>query len=274
MQKTAIVILNYKTWQDTLAEAQLVHDLFEIDWSQIIIVDNASPNESVVELAKQTIGNYVFIKSHTNNGYASGNNIGLRYAYENGFDYAWILNNDILIDNKNVLSEMLRIFTEDSMVAAVSPDIFSPEGYLFNRNAKKRSVWDYTLGAYAYKKKGRTLQYKSGYGYIYRPQGCCMLLDLQKMNEIHYLDEKTFLYFEEPILAERLCRKQYTCACATNVSVIHNHSKTVKNNIQKWKIIQIQSESFDYYLREYRNFNILKRVICLLFNAIEYVLLG
>ena len=35
-----------------------------------------------------------------------------------------------------------------------------------------------------------------------------MMVDLDKMNEVDYFDEKTFLYCEEPILAERLLKKK------------------------------------------------------------------
>ena len=76
--QVAVVILNYQSWSDTLAEAQMVHDLFALNWNQIIIVDNASPNESEEKLEEKTIGDYIFIESGKNAGYAAGNNIGLR----------------------------------------------------------------------------------------------------------------------------------------------------------------------------------------------------
>lgn len=273
-EQVAVIILNYKSWKDTLQEAQLVHDLFHLRWEQIIIIDNASPNESKDELEKKAIGNYVFIETGENNGYASGNNVGLRYAYEKGYKFGWILNNDIIIEDENVLEELLRIFSIDKSIAVVNPDVYSPTGYLFNRNSKRRSFWDYTLGYVSYKKKGRHLNLLDGYGYIWRPQGCCMMVDLGKMNEIGYLDENTFLYCEEPILGEKILKAGYRAACACEVEVIHNHSTTVKSVLQKEEIIKTHNRSFEYYLCSYRGFNRLQVKLCLMVATLEMRIKG
>lgn len=268
-EQAAIIILNYMSWENTLKEAQLVHDLFGLEWEQIIIVDNASPNDSEEKLKDKLIGGYVFIESGENKGYAAGNNIGLRYAYSSGYRYGWILNNDIIIEDKNVLSEMLRIFETDDKVAVVNPDIYSPSGYMFNRDAKRRSFWDYTFGYVSYRKKGRRLDIEDGYGYIWRPQGCCMMVDLMKMKQMDYMDENTFLYCEEPILAEKILRAGYRAACACGVKVIHNHSNTVKSVLTKREIIKIHNKSFKYYLKAYRNYNVLQVKLCLLVAYLE-----
>lgn len=274
MNRVAVVILNYISWKETLEIATIVHDRYGFEWGQIIIVDNASPNESFRELEKKVSGNYVLLKSETNSGYACGNNLGLRYAFQNGFEYAWILNNDILFKDDNLITELLRIFADDSKVAVVNPDIYDPDGNLYNRDSKRRGIFEYTIGAFFYKKKGRVLDEKNGYGYVYRPQGCCMMVDLKKLSEVDYMDEYTFLYCEEPILAERLLKKDYRCACAYMVKVIHNHSKTVKNVFKKKNMIRIHLKSFDYYLHKYRGFNRIERAICIMFKYLELYMTG
>ena len=263
----AVVIFNYMSWKDTLNEAIIVHDLFGFQWSQIIIVDNCSPNESKKELSKKDIGDYVFIASDKNKGYAAGNNIGLRYANKKGFKYAWILNNDIVICDQSVLDKMLGIMQRDSSIGVINPDILDPNGKVYNRDSKRKNLFDFTLGLYSYKNKGRCVKDLGGYGYVYRPQGCCMMVDLSKMVKIKFMDEKTFLYCEEFILAERLLKHKWKCACATDVSVIHNHSKTVKSAFDKWSIIKIQLKSFNYYLKRYRKYNFVSRAVCSLFFA-------
>ena len=263
--KVAVIILNYQTWSDTLREAQCVHDLFGLKWEQIVIIDNNSPNESERILKENGLGNYVFIESKKNLGYAAGNNIGLRFAKSNGYKYGWILNNDIIFDKENVLQELLRILETDSTVGTVNPDIYSLDGYLYNRDSKRKNLYDFTFGLYKYKKIGREIKDVGGYGYIYRPQGCCMMVDLEKMEKIDYMDEHTFLYCEELILAERLMKHGWKCACAINTSVVHNHSKTVKNVLGKWKTLMEQNKSFNYYLKEYRKYGFLERIVCVVF---------
>lgn len=269
INEVAVVILNYKSWRDTLNEIDLCHKEIGIDYENIIVVDNASPNESKEELEKNSQLGYRFIYSTENNGYASGNNIGLKYAFNHGYKYALILNNDILFNDKEFLKKLLEVVDKDNKLAVVNPDVYSPSGYLFNRDAKRPNLFDYTVGMYLYKKRGRNIQDIDKYGYVYRPQGCCMLVDLNKLNQVDYLDDSTFLYYEEVILAERLINKGFRCACCTNTSIIHNHSTTVKSSFELNEIIKIKNKSFSYYLKEYRHYSNLKIKMCCAFNFLK-----
>ena len=274
MDSIAVIILNYMTWQETLKEVEAVRAVLADCPHEIIVVDNCSPNESAEKLAHVAEGNFTFLRSETNGGYAAGNNIGLRYAYEKRYAYSWILNNDIEFTDLQVLNRMLEVFAKDKSIAVVNPDVYSPEGYLFNRDAVKPGVWDFTLGMLSYKKRGRAEEEaKKGWLYIYRPQGCCMLLDTQKAADADFMDEYTFLYCEEVILAERLLRKGYRCACCSATGIIHNHSYTVRKALSKMKYVQSNLRSFDYYLNEYRCYHWLTRVICNLFYALKLFVL-
>lgn len=269
INEVAVVILNYKSWRDTLNEIDMCHKEIGIDYENIIVVDNASPNESKEELEKNSQLGYRFIYSTENNGYASGNNIGLKYAFNNGYKYALILNNDILFNDKEFLKKLLEVVDKDNKLAVVNPDVYSPSGYLFNRDAKRPNLFDYTVGMYLYTKRGRKIQDIDKYGYVYRPQGCCMLVDLNKLNQVDYLDDSTFLYYEEVILAERLLNKGFRCACCTDTSIIHNHSTTVKSSFELNEIIKIKNKSFSYYLKEYRHYSKLKIKMCCAFNFLK-----
>lgn len=269
INEVAVVILNYKSWRDTLNEIDMCHKEIGIDYENIIVVDNASPNQSKEELEKNSQLGYRFIYSTENNGYASGNNIGLKYAFNNGYKYALILNNDILFNDKEFLKKLLEVVDKDNKLAVVNPDVYSPSGYLFNRDAKRPNLFDYTVGMYLYKKRGRKIQDIDKYGYVYRPQGCCMLVDLNKLNQVDYLDDSTFLYYEEVILAERLLNKGFRCACCTDTSIIHNHSTTVKSSFELNEIIKIKNKSFSYYLKEYRHYSNLKIKMCCAFNFLK-----
>lgn len=269
INEVAVVILNYKSWRDTLNEIDMCHKEIGIDYENIIVVDNASPNESKEELEKNSQLGYRFIYSTENNGYASGNNIGLKYAFNNGYKYALILNNDILFNDKEFLKKLLEVVDKDNKLAVVNPDVYSPSGYLFNRDAKRPNLFDYTVGMYLYKKRGRKIQNIDKYGYVYRPQGCCMLVDLNKLNQVDYMDDSTFLYYEEVILAERLLNKGFRCACCTDTSIIHNHSTTVKSSFELNEIIKIKNKSFSYYLKEYRHYSNLKIKMCCAFNFLK-----
>ena len=274
MDSIAVIILNYMTWQETLKEVDAVRTVLKNHSYEIIIVDNHSPNESAEKLSQAADGCFTFLNADRNDGYAAGNNVGLRYAFKKGHTYAWILNNDIEFTDPEVLDKMLAVFTKDESIAAVTPDVYSPDGYLFNRDAIKPTLWDYTFGMIAYKKRGRAeKEAQKGWLYIYRPQGCCMLLDLSKVAEVGFMDEYTFLYYEEVILAERLLQKNYRCACCSAAKIIHNHSYTVRKALSKLKYVQSNLRSFDYYLKQYRQYHWPSRLLCDGFCALKVFIL-
>lgn len=274
MDSIAVIILNYITWQETLNEVAAVRSVLGDRPFEIIVVDNASPNDSAVRLGKAAAGQFTFLQSHSNGGYAAGNNVGLRYAAQKGHRYSWVLNNDVEFSDPQVLEKMLEVFQKDERIAVVSPDIYSPDGYLFNRDAKYWTVWDLSLGMLSYRKRGRAEEEaQKGWLYVYRPQGCCMMLDNKALAEVDFLDEATFLYCEEPILAERLLRKGYRCACCSSAGVIHNHGTTVKKALQKRGYIQNNMKSFRHYLKAYRKFFFITRLWCELFYKLKLLLL-
>lgn len=273
MNKVAVIILNYNTWMETIKEVELVQKQFGLTANDIIVVDNCSSNESYEELSKVAEGKFTLLLSNKNNGYAAGNNIGLRYVYKNGYDYAWILNNDILFNDKELIHKLSNLFQKDNMVAVVNPDIYATDGHMFNRDAVRPTFYDFTFGILQYRKKGRNIKDLGGYGYVYRPQGCCMMVDLKKLAEVGFMDEHTFLYNEELILAERLLKKNYRCICCLTASIVHNHSYTIKTFVEKKQITKIKMDSFIYYLKEYRNYSVLKQKICCLFNRLKLAML-
>ena len=81
------------------------------------------------------------------------------------------------------------------------------------------------------------------------------------------------VYYEEPILAERLLMKKYRCACCLEAKVIHDHSRTVRSVLKKGKIIKTQNNSFKYYLKKYRKFNMLAVKLCEIFNVFKLTIL-
>lgn len=276
-KKLAIVILNYNSWQLTLSYIKEQLSKLKLpEGAQIIVVDNNSTNESVEKLKD---GDYVFLRSKQNIGYAAGNNIGLRWAYEHGYNYAWVTNSDIQFEDPDTAEKMLDVFTKDSKIGVVSPRVYTPSGMETNRNLYRPSVYDLSFGKMQYRKKGRMLSPElkgvdDTYCYNYRSQGCCMMVDMDIMHDVDYMDEQTFLYMEEPILAERLLLKGYKEACALNTKVIHAHSTTVANAAKRKQIYKWQNDSEVYYYKQYRHFNSFQIWLSTSFTWMQYWIIG
>lgn len=267
-----IVILNYNTYQDTLELVKKIHAELAYKNYEIIVVDNASPNESAVELEKyKDIDQYTFIPNQSNTGYAAGNNVGIRYAVERGAKYSWILNNDIVITDVSCLSKLVALMESNEKIGVVNPRIINVDGTEDLQYVERPTCWDLTFGCFGYRNRRRAFHSEENFR-TYRPHGCCMLLSNKIMQDVDYMDERTFLYCEEDILAERLLKKGYECWCDVEVSVIHNHSKTTYSALKKKGIVQNTLNSYRIYLEDYRQVKnpVLKHLILQVKGMIIY----
>lgn len=260
--KLAIVILNYNTYKMTL---DMINSLSSVipNETVIIVVDNNSTNESDEILKKNSqTHNYVYIHSDNNGGYAKGNNIGIKYAQEIGAEYVLIANNDILINSANVLVSLISFMDNNSSVGAVSPRLLERDG----RKSppiyfKKPDFWDLSFGMVAYRKE-RYKRDDLGIYKVYAPRGSFMLLRNSALEQVGNMDENTFLYYEEPILAERLEKAGYECWHYGEVVVTHLGSETIDNHIAKGKKLDSLCNSYSHYLKHYREFSDAKVWIC------------
>ena len=90
MEKVAAVILNYNTPQDTVNCVRLLMQEKGVDL-KIIIVDNASNNNSVEIIKKELDQGIILIENKINKGYSAGNNLGLKRAIEEDCKYALVI---------------------------------------------------------------------------------------------------------------------------------------------------------------------------------------
>ena len=118
----AVVILNFITYEDTinlveeLQYQSLANDLY------ILIVDNASPNNSFKHLKplEKKFSNVKVLQTDANLGYARGNNFGLDYLDQNiKPEYIAILNNDIILpkDSFEKLIDRFNILDKPALIA-------------------------------------------------------------------------------------------------------------------------------------------------------------
>lgn len=78
----SIIIVNYMTYDKTVNTIESVLKFVQDINYQIILVDNASPNDDALKLEKYVIDieNLLYIKNLENLGFAKGNNIALKVA--------------------------------------------------------------------------------------------------------------------------------------------------------------------------------------------------
>lgn len=281
-KKVSIVVLNYRNWQDTLECLESVLTIVEYD-IRLIIVDNNSCNESVVQIKKwiesrslsysffhadnitrteQSAEKIILIESARNGGYAAGNNIGIKWALRARDEYLLILNSDTIV-NSFFLGPLLSYIASNPKIAVVGPKILDTAGNVDRACARRRPpLLDYTfrtglVGAVFSRNRWRRRHYYVGEYDFREPfevdiiSGACFLIRASAIKEIDLLDEGTFLYSEEFILHEKLRSRGYSTWIVPSSVIVHKKGSSIKSTISL-DSIKISMASLEYYLQEYR----------------------
>ena len=235
---TAIIILNYNDFTTTKEMIEQIKDYKILN--HIIIVDNCSTDDSYNILKKEEKNNIEVIKTKSNNGYASGNNYGIKYAINKyKSDYIIISNPDIIVKEKDIK-------------ALIKENI-----NYFHKYAEKDLMYDKS-------------KYKSKITEVEVVKGCFFIIKSNVIKDVNYFDENTFLYYEENILGKKLKDKKYKSFILNEVEVIHNLSVSVDKSIKSLKKYKILKESQRYYEKNYNNTNIFGMLLLYLTYYISY----
>ena len=94
---------------------------------QVIVVDNAS-SDGCADYIESHFPQAHLILSDKNLGFAKANNIGIRYAIDNGADFVFLLNQDAWLGSSTTLMGLLQSFEDNESVGIVSPMHMNGEG--------------------------------------------------------------------------------------------------------------------------------------------------
>ena len=255
--KIATIILNYNSSVDCrkcIGYLKLQQSVEQ----EIVVVDNYSRDDdrkAVEALCKKE--GCTFIANGENRGYNAGNNVGLRYAAEKGYEFALIANPDMEFPQTNYLATLLAKMQEDKDIVVCGSDIVTPQGV--HQNPKKRgtdNLKEYFSWITDFLKRNKKrndnpewIEDPAISKYCRCLNGCCFLIRMDFIKSIGFFDENTFLYGEEPILGaqtEENCKKMYYIA---NTFAIHAHLKSKEGSTtfcnKHWKHSRL------YYVKRY-----------------------
>lgn len=91
-----ILVLNWNGKEDTL---ECLRSLSSVTYehTSTVLIDNGSTDDSIPAVRRE-FPELVVLENRQNLGFAGGNNVGIRYALEQGADYILLLNNDTEVD--------------------------------------------------------------------------------------------------------------------------------------------------------------------------------
>ena len=258
--RLATIILNYNSSADCRKCIGYLEQQQGIE-QEIIVVDNCS--QEADRNAVETLCNErgcTFIANKENKGYNAGNNVGLRYAAEKGYEFALIANPDMEFPQSDYLATLLAKMQEDEEIVVCGSDIIGADGIHQNPMGKDGG-WTSSFGwiKEIFGKKGKkndAYDFIDNYNeshYCQKVSGSCFIIRTSFLREINFFDEKVFLYCEEAILARQVelaGKKMYYLATA---QAVHRHVKSEKGDPVKrfkaWK--KSRCYFIDKYSREH-----------------------
>lgn len=252
----ATILLNYNSSADCRKCVGFLQAQRGIEL-EIVIVDNCSQagdRAAVAQLCEEC--GATFLPVSENKGYNAGNNVGLRYAAEKGYQYALIANPDMEFPQPDYLSRLVAQAEKQPDVVVWGTDIVTPEGIHQNpmmRDGNWRSSFGW-IREMLFRKKEKKVAYDfidryDESHYCTKVSGCCLLVRMDFIKEIGYFDEYPFLYCEEAILSQQVEQAGKHMYYMADLQAVHRHIASAKGNpiprFQQWRRSRL------YFIRQY-----------------------
>ena len=280
--KVAAVILNYNDADSSLDAVRRISGYDSID--TVIVVDNASTDDSadrirhaLREMNKQALNQddddddddefhrYMLVENDENGGYAAGNNLGVKYAYEIvGAELVLLFDADCVF-SESLVEEMTACFERDPDTAVVGA-LRAGTGDKVTYKDCIRSAWPLRSLGGELLNSGRLtrrlfrkwLNYEAskfiGHNYVYVDvvKGSLLMVDADRFMACEGFDEDMQRSCQENILAWKMQENGYRTELLLNGSYRYsgyvNAPKSAKEVLEREK--QRQKSQRDY-AREY-----------------------
>ncbi len=161
------------------------------DAFSILVVDNGSTDDSI-EFLQVNFPQVRVTKNSCNLGWAGGNNIGIRQALQEKYDWVLLLNNDVLVDPR-WLSEAMRVAELSIDIGIIGFTVFG-QAFRVPKDNFYRAQIDYP-GPFV--SSGAPIS------------GCAMLVRSSVFEAVGLIDETYVLYAEEEDFELRAKRAGY-----------------------------------------------------------------
>lgn len=207
----AIILLNYNNSKDTIECIDSIKNNEKKINYRIILVDNNS-NKNDVNILKN-IKNIDLILRNINDGFANGNNEGIKYAIDKyDPDFILLLNNDTIV-TENSIYELIS--NSDSKSGIITCKLMN----YYKKNEVDcfggRINWLKVIGDFNY------IYLENDEKYCYLSSGACMLISKKVINSIGLLSSDYFMYYEDLDYSYRVIKNGFRIKAVDSSIIYH-----------------------------------------------------
>jgi GT2 family glycosyltransferase len=231
MKRIAVILVD---WNGVEVTRECLRSLSYLNKSnlysvQIILVDNGS----AIPIMPILIGEFpgvIYFRSELNLGFAGGNNIGIRYAIDNNYDYSVLLNNDTTV-SPEFIEKLFSQMETDSSIGVTQPKIY------FQHN--KEEIWNAGNRYNSWLGITSTIGYgqKDKAEYNFRKEmrwatGCAMMIRnaIFTSNNLSFLNENYETYYEDVEFSFRVKKAGFRILYVPDSTIYHIAGYSVNSN--------------------------------------------
>ena len=224
-RKTGIVVCNYNKSSDVVNCVQSIIDSDAADYD-IVVVDNASEDDSVEKLRDRFGEQIEIIVNDENLGGSGGFNTGLRHMLKRDYEYLMCVDNDVLFD-KETIPALNDFMDSNEKVGMVGSKIcrMSDPARLQGMGAR-----------IDFEKYAIPMYYENEIDDEHIPEivycdyvpACSMMLRTSAVREVGIMKDDYFVYYDDIEWAWRFRLKGYQIAAISKSRVLHRFGMTDK----------------------------------------------
>lgn len=237
----------------------------------IIVVDNGSTDGSQ-EMVRATYPQVALIENGRNLGFGEGNNVGIRRALDQGGQWVFLLNNDIVADAA-LLSGLMNVAVSDPTIGALCPKIYyhdEPEKFWYAGG--RINYWTGIIAHRGIRETDRG-QYDTTHETDYLT-GCAFLVRREALERVGVFDPVySPAYGEDADLSTRIQRAGYKLIYAHEGKLWHKVSSSSGGGMTPFKTKLKVEHSLIYFKRYARWYHWLTIPWCIVAAGTLFVLM-
>ena len=234
-----VVILNWNGYPDT---ERCLRTVLKSEYADSfpVVVDNASTDGSYERL-REEFPEVKMIRAPGNIGYAAGNNLGIRWALEQGAEYVYVINNDTEVPTDSV-GKLVAVMESDDRIGQVGPliedatcdRIGAVGGEIHWPTAEPRQI------GHGEEDRG---QYSTLLDVEFVP-GTAVLARRAALDEVGLIPEHYFIYFEDVDWSLRFRKAGWRTVATPDTTILHYESSTMGQNSPIKTYYQVRNNLF------------------------------